>query len=89
MANQYTTITTNKKVTRKLSVAVGLLSFFAFVIQGMSTTWGFETVGQQITQTALLFSGAINIFFLGSSTQKSLEENKTKTENTDGNKENK
>lgn len=63
-----------KKITRKLSFAVGLLSFAAFVIQGLSTTWGFESVGQQITQTALLFSGAINVFFLGATTQKEINE---------------
>lgn len=76
MANQYQTIKVGKKLTRKLSIAVGLLSFFAFVIQGLSTTWGFEQIGQQITQTALLFSGAINLFFLGSTTQKTITENK-------------
>ena len=67
-------IKTPKKITRKLSLAVGLLSFAAFVIQGLGTTWGFESVGQQITQTALLFSGAINVFFLGSTTQKEINE---------------
>lgn len=70
-----TTIKTSSKVTRKLSVAVGLLSFAAFVIQGLGTTWGFESVATQLTQTALLFSGAINIYFLGSTTQKNITEN--------------
>ena len=59
-----------KKTTRQLSIAVGLLSFTAFVIQGLGTTWGFESVAQQITQTALLFSGGINIYFLGVTNQK-------------------
>lgn len=69
-----TTIKTTKKMTRKLSTAVGLLSFLAFIIQGLGTTWGFESVSQQLTQTALLFSGAINLFFLGSTTQKNISE---------------
>ena len=69
-----TTIKTTKKITRKLSTAVGLLSFFAFIIQGLGPTWGFEAVSQQITQTALLVSGAINLFFLGSTTQKNITE---------------
>lgn len=59
-----------KKTTRQLSIAVGLLCFFAFVIQGLGTTWGFEEVAKQITQTALLFSGGINIYFLGVTNQK-------------------
>lgn len=70
----YQQIKTPKKITRKLSLAVGLLSFAAFIVQGLGTTWGFESVGQQITQTALLFSGAINVFFLGSTTQKEIGE---------------
>lgn len=71
-----TTIKTTKKITRKLSIAVGLLSFAAFIIQGLGQTWGFDAIGQQITQTALIFSGAINIFFLGDTTRKNMEENK-------------
>lgn len=63
-------------IQRKLSIAVGLLSFAAFIVQGLSTTWGFESIGEQITQTALLFSGGINLYFLGSTTQKITEEKK-------------
>ena len=59
-----------KSTTRQLSIDVGLLSFSAFVIQGLGTTWGFEEVAKQITQTALLFSGGINIYFLGVTNQK-------------------
>ena len=74
MTQNYQTIKTNKKITRKLSTAVGLLSFAAFVVHGLGSTCGFEPVAQQITQTALLFSGAINLFFLGSTTQKNIDE---------------
>lgn len=59
-----------KSTTRQLSIAVGLLSFLAFVIQGLGSTWGFEELAKQITQTALLFSGGINIYFLGVTNQK-------------------
>lgn len=59
-----------KKITRQLSIAVGILSFAAFVIQGLGSTWGFEEVAKQLTQTALLFSGGINIYFLGVTNQK-------------------
>lgn len=73
-----TSIKTSKKLTRKLSTAVGLLSFAAFIIQGLSQTWGFQAVGEQIVQTALLVSGAINLFFLGSTTQKNITEGEGK-----------
>ena len=63
-----------KKTTRQLSIAVGLLSFAAFIIQGLGSTWGFEEIGKQLTQTALLFSGGINIYFLGVTNQKNNEE---------------
>ncbi len=65
-----------KKTTRQLSIAVGLLSFAAFIVQGLGTTWGFEEVAKQITQTALLFSGGINIYFLGVTNQKNNEDKK-------------
>lgn len=74
-------IKTNLTIQRKLSIAVGLLSFAAFIIQGLSTTWGFQGIGEQITQTALLFSGGINLYFLGSTTQKISEENKQNEKN--------
>lgn len=70
-----------KSTTRQLSIAVGLLSFSAFVIQGLGTTWGFEELAKQITQTALLFSGGINIYFLGVTNHKNnmeKEDEKTK-----------
>lgn len=68
-------IKTSMSVSRKLSIAVGLLAFAAFVIQGLAETWGFEAVGKQIVQTALLFSGGINIYFLGTTAQKQITEN--------------
>ena len=62
------------KTSRQLSIAVGILSFIAFVVQGLGPTWGFEEVAKQITQTALLISGGINIYFLGVTNQKNNEE---------------
>ena len=70
-----------KKTTRQLSIAVGILSFCAFVIQGLGTTWGFEEVSKQITQTALLFSGGINIYFLGVTNQKNNAEKEEQDDN--------
>lgn len=69
-----------KKTTRQLSIAVGLLSFTAFIIQGLGSTWGFEEVGKQLTQTALLFSGGINIYFLGITAQKNNEDKEQNNE---------
>ena len=68
-------------IQRKLSIAVGLLSFAAFIVQGLGSTWGFQSIGEQITQTALLFSGGINLYFLGSTTQKISEEKKDEKDN--------
>lgn len=69
-----------KKTTRQLSIAVGLLSFGAFIVQGLGSTWGFESVAKQITQTALLFSGGINIYFLGVTNQKNNQEKEDENE---------
>lgn len=76
MATMPAKVQTNKTINRKLSTAVGLLCFAAFVMQGLGSTWGFEAVSQQLTQTALLVAGGINIYFLGSTTQKNVEEEK-------------
>ena len=72
--SQFQTIKVNKKITRKLSVATGLLSFVAFIVQGLGATYGFQAVANQITQTFLLFNGAIGIFFLGDTTRKNIQE---------------
>lgn len=59
-----------KKTTRQLSIAVAILSFTAFIIQGLGPTWGFEELSKQLTQTFLLFVGGINIYFGGVTSQK-------------------
>ena len=76
MAQTIQPIKVNKKITRKLSIATGLLSFCAFIIQGLGSTYNFEPIANQITQTFLLFNGAIGIFFLGDTTRKEIEEKK-------------
>ena len=81
MAQNLQPIKTSLSIQRKLSLAVGLLSFAAFIVQGLSTTWGFAGVGEQITQTVLLFVGGINIFFLGDTGRKITEEKKEDEEN--------
>lgn len=76
-----------KKTTRQLSIAVGLLCFMAFVVQGLGETWGFQEVAKQITQTALLFSGGINIYFLGITSQKDIADKEREDETREKNKE--
>ena len=65
-----------KKTTRQLSIAVGLLSFGAFVVQGLGDIWGFAAVAKQLTGTALLFAGGVNIYFLGVTNQKNNQDRK-------------
>lgn len=62
------------KTTRQLSIAVGLLSFAAFVVQGLGATWGFEALAKQLVSTALLVAGGVNVYFLGVTNQKNTEE---------------
>ena len=81
MAQKIEPVKTSISTQRKLSIAVGLLSFSAFVIQALGQTWGFEEVATQIVQTCLAISGGISIYFLGSTTQKITEENKQDEEN--------
>ena len=59
-----------KSTTRQLSIAVGILSFAAFIVQGLGSTWGFEALSKQLVQTALLFAGGVNVYFLGVTNQK-------------------
>ena len=74
MSTQTNKVKVSLTMQKKLSITVGLLSFVAFVVQGLGTTWGFEPVAKQIVQTFLLVSGGINIWFLGSTTQKITDE---------------
>lgn len=62
--------------TRQLSIAVGLLSFAAFIVQGLGDTWGFQAISKQLTSTALLFAGGINVYFLGVTDQKNNQDRK-------------
>lgn len=76
MAQKIEPVKTSISTQRKLSIAVGLLSFSAFVIQALGQTWGFPEVATQIVQTCLAISGGISVYFLGSTTQKITEEKK-------------
>lgn len=61
---------------RKLSYAVGFLAFLAFIVQGLGGTWGFAPVAEQIVSTMLLIGAGINVYFLGSTSQKDITEKK-------------
>lgn len=65
-----------KKTTRQLSIAVGLLSFGAFVVQGLGDIWGFAAVAKQLSATALLVSGGVSVYFLGVTSQKNNQDKK-------------
>lgn len=65
-----------KKTTRQLSIAVGLLSFGAFVVQGLGDIWGFAAVAKQLSATALLVSGGVSVYFLGVTSQKNNQDRK-------------
>nr|DAM37572.1 MAG TPA: hypothetical protein [Caudoviricetes sp.] len=65
-----------KKTTRKLSIAVGLLAFGAFIIQGLGDIWGFQAIAKQLTATALLVAGGVNVYFLGVTNQKNNQDKK-------------
>lgn len=76
-----------KKTTRKLSIAVGLLSFGAFIIQGLGDIWGFAAVAKQLSATALLVSGGVSVYFLGVTSQKNTQDKKqAKEKETETNK---
>ena len=65
-----------KKTTRQLSIAVGLLSFGAFIVQGLGEIWGFAAVAKQLSATALLISGGVSVYFLGVTSQKNNQDKK-------------
>ena len=65
-----------KKTTRQLSIAVGLLSFGAFIIQGLGDIWGFSAIAKQLSATALLVSGGVSVYFLGVTSQKNTQDKK-------------
>ena len=68
----------SSKTNKQLSIAVGLLSFGAFVVQGLGDIWGFAAVAKQLTSTALLIGAAVNLYFLGSTSQKAISQEKEK-----------
>lgn len=69
-------IKTPISIQRKLSIATGILSFIAFIVQGLGSTFGFEPVAEQIVQVCLLFSGGFSIYFGSTTTEKISAEKK-------------
>ena len=70
MAQEYKQIKVSITTQRKLSLAAGILSALATFVSIISSTWGFEGVGQQIVQTLLASTTVINLYFFGSTGQK-------------------
>ena len=69
-------IKTSLTVQRKLSLAAGILSAIATFVSLISKTWGFAGVGEQIVTTFLAANTVINMYFLGSTSQKITEDKK-------------
>ncbi len=69
-------IKTSLTVQRKLSLAAGVLSAIATFISLIAKAWGFEGVGEQIVTTFLAANTVVNLYFLGSTSQKISEDNK-------------
>lgn len=70
----------NATLTEQLSIAVGVLAFIATIIIGLAPLWGFVALGQQLSGSLLVVSGAINLYFLGNTAKKIQERsNETKT----------
>ena len=69
-------IKTSLPVQRKLSLAAGILSATAAFISLIKGTWGFDGVGDQIVTTLLAATTIINLYFLGSTSQKITGEKK-------------
>lgn len=73
-------IKTPISIQRKLSIATGILSFCAFIVQGLGQTFGFEGIAEQIVQVCLLFSGGFSIYFGSTTTQKITQEKEENAE---------
>jgi hypothetical protein len=69
-------IKVSMSIQKKLSLAAGILSAIAYFISVIKGTWGFDAVGEQIVQTFLAANSVINLFFLGSTTEKIRTEKK-------------
>jgi len=65
----------NATLTEQLSIGVGVLAFLATIIIGLAPLWGFVALGQQLSGSLLVLSGAINLYFLGNTVKKIQDRN--------------
>lgn len=61
---------------KKLSLAVGVLTFVAAAFLLLGDTWGFSALAKQIFASITGITALINLYFLGSTAQKITEEKK-------------
>lgn len=60
----------NQSTNRKLSMAMGILSFVAALVLFQGDTWGFPELAKQIFSSITGTISLVNLYFLGSTTQK-------------------
>lgn len=60
----------SKKTTEQLSLAGGILGALAFLVTQLGSTWGFNAIALQISQTLLAVAGVIEMYFLGHTVKK-------------------
>lgn len=59
-----------QSTNRKISMAMGVLSFIAALVLFQGDTWGFPELAKQIFASITGTISLVNLYFLGSTTQK-------------------
>lgn len=59
-----------QSTNRKISMAMGVLSFIAAFVLFQGDTWGFPELAKQIFASITGTISLVNLYFLGSTTQK-------------------
>lgn len=60
----------DQSTNRKISLAMGVLSFIAALVLFQGDTWGFPELAKQIFASITGTISLVNLYFLGSTTQK-------------------
>nr|DAF05708.1 MAG TPA: hypothetical protein [Caudoviricetes sp.] len=60
----------DKSTNQKISLAMGILSFFAAFVLFQGDTWGFSPLAKQIFSSITGTISLVNMYFLGSTAEK-------------------